>query len=294
MTIQIKEIPALGTHWWFDLFGVPLSREKEIADRLISRLNTFEQQYSRFLHTSYIGVLNKTGTLNNPSAELVSLLQFGQKLYRDTGGMFNFLSAHTQVSRGYGSPDSVRADESATIADPTVDLVVDRQHITLHRGAVDLGGFGKGWLIDDLAALLRTSLGVQHFLINGGGDIYASTLPDDSPVAIFVEHPTEQKHIIAKVPLTNQGFAGSGTYKRRWQRAGTPQHHIIAEHTADITAHTVADTALTADVFATLACAVAPSDAPHLLQDNNLDYLLIQRNAVSCSEYFKQCLLSPA
>lgn len=39
--VQIKEIPALGTHWWFDLFAVPASREKEIADRLVSRLNTF-------------------------------------------------------------------------------------------------------------------------------------------------------------------------------------------------------------------------------------------------------------
>ena len=293
--IQIKEIAALGTLWWFDLFDTPITKEKEITEHVIDHLHTFEQRYSRFLDTSLIGILNRTGTLENPSDELTSLLRFGQKLYKDTNGIFNFLSAHTQVARGYGSPETVRANDSTTPANPTVDLVINKKYITLHRGAVDLGGFGKGWLIDDLSHVLRTVIGVRHFLINGGGDIYASTLPDGSPVDIFVEHPIKQKCVVAKVPLTNQGFAGSGTHKRRWDNAGTPRHHIIAEHTADITAHIIADTALTADVFATLACAVTPLAAPKLLQHTNLEYLLIhQDNSVTCSKHFKQHLLFPA
>ena len=289
--LQIKDIPALGTRWWFDLFDTPPEKEQEVVDCITDRLHTFEQHYSRFLNTSFVGKLNRTGSLANPSDEFISLLQFGQKLYKDTDGVFNFLSAHTQVARGYGTPDTVRTNDSTMPANPIVDLVISKQYITLHRGAVDLGGFGKGWLIDDLATMLRTSLGVHYFLINGGGDIYASTRPDGSPVVIFVEHPTDKKCIIAKVPLTNQGFAGSGTYKRRWQRADTAYHHIIAEHTTDITAHIIADTALTADVFATYTCAVEPTTAPQLLQNNNLEYLLIYHNTVSCSEYFKQCLL---
>lgn len=293
--IQIKEIAALGTHWWFDLFDTPASKEQEVTDRIIERLRAFERRYSRFLNTSLIGILNRTGTLENPTDELISLLKFGQKLYTDTNGAFNFLSAHTQVTRGYGSPETVRrAAHNSAPADPTADLAIGERQITLSRGAVDLGGFGKGWIIDDIARILRTSLKTRHFLINGGGDIYATTLPDGSPIDILIEHPTEKNRFIAKVPLRNRGFAGSGTHKRRWQNSGAQHHHIIAQHTADTAAHIVAETAVTADVFATLACAVAPQDAPKMLKENNLEYLLMRKNNVACSEQFRRHLLAPA
>ena len=291
--IQIKEIPALGTLWWFDLFDTPQAKEREITECIVDRLRVFERQYSRFLDTSLIGKLNRTGTLANPPDEFISLLQFGQRLYEETGGIFNFLSAHTQVARGYGSASTVRADaDAAVLANPTTDLVCTDTQITLRRGAVDLGGFGKGWLIDELADMLRTSFDVKHFLINGGGDIYASTLPDGSPVDIFIEHPSKKKCFIAKVPLAHQGFAGSGTHKRRWRHNGIQQHHIIAQHTGAMHAHIIAQSALHADAFATVACAIAPPEAPNILEKQGLDYLLIHDNRIACSEQIGGCLLS--
>ena len=290
--IRIKEIAALGTLWWFDLFDAPAEREREVTDHITNRLTIFEKQYSRFLNTSFIGTLNRTGTLENPTDELVALLQFGKKLYKDTGGMFNFLSAHTQVARGYGTQQTVRSNDNTAPANPDIDLIIDRKQITLHRGAVDLGGFGKGWLIDEVANMLQTDLGIKHFLINGGGDIYATTLSDNAPVDIFVEHPIKQKHSIAKIPLANQGFAGSSTHKRRWHKSDKAHHHIITEHDNEMSAHVIAETALTADTFATIACATPPQAAPKLLQDNNLDYLLICNGVTACSDFFKQHLLT--
>lgn len=292
--LQLKEISALGTLWWFDLFDTPPSREREITDCIVHQLRTFEHRYSRFSDTSLIGILNKAGTLTNPSDELISLLQFGQMLYEETGGIFNFLSAHTQVARGYGSATGVReAAENPAPANPITDLVLNDKKIMLHRGAVDLGGFGKGWLIDAIAGMLRTSLGVHYFLINGGGDIYASTLPDGLPIDIFIEHPFKKKCFIAKVPLFNQGFAGSGTHKRRWRYNGIQQHHIIAQHTTAMASHIVAHTALYADVFATVACAVTPSEAPGILEKRGFDYLLAYNDCIAHSEHMKQCFLFP-
>ncbi len=290
--IRIKEIAALGTLWWFDLFDAPEEREKEVTDCITKRLTVFEKQYSRFLNTSFIGKLNRTGILENPTDELIALLQFGKKLYKDTKGMFNFLSAHTQVARGYGASQTVRSNDSTAPANPDIDLIIDKKQITLHRGSVDLGGFGKGWLIDEVANMLQTDLRIKHFLVNGGGDIYATTLPDNSPIDVFIEHPTKQKNSIAKVPLTNQGFAGSSTHKRRWRKSDTAHHHIIAEHTSEISAHIIAETALAADVFATIACATPPQSTPKLLQDNNLEYLLICNSGTACSDFFKQHLLT--
>ena len=289
--IQIKEVPALGTQWWFDLFDAPVSREKEITDRLVCCLTTFENNYSRFLETSFVGTLNTVGEVENPSQEFIALLQFGQRLYTKTKGVYNFVSAHRQVARGYGSDSTVRdSSADALSADPIADLVITDKRVVLSRGAVDFGGFGKGWLIDTVASLLQ-ELGVQYFLINGGGDIYASTLPDGSPVTITVEHPTIEGRIIAKIPLAHQGFAASSTYKRRWKHAGKSHHHIIAQHDADTAAHIIAETALRADVFATVACAMPRAAVPQMLKDNNLEYLFVCEDKSICSEQFEQCLL---
>ena len=291
--IQIREIPALGTLWWFDIFDAKEKQREEIEKKLISHMEQFEKNYSRFLPSSYVGQLNTKGELKNPQEELIALLTYGQKLYTDTNGVFNFLSGHTQVAHGYGSSDTVKNTPDQEPADPNTDLIIGKEKVVLKKGAVDLGGFGKGWLIDDLANLLKKSLNLQHFLINGGGDIYASNKPDNSPIEIFVEHPTKPNHVIAKLPLNNQGFGASSTYKRQWKKDGKKQTHIIKEHENAMAVHVVARNALTSDVFATIACASRPKEATKVLKKNKLkDYLIISGDDVICSESFEKYLLT--
>lgn len=290
--VQIKKIPALGTLWWFDLFGVPATKEKEITEILTERLTSFEQKYSRFLPASLVGVLNKTGTLKNPPGEFIALLELGQGLYKETNSAFNFLSAQTQVDRGYGQPETIRSGNNLSPANPQTDINISKKQIKLHRGAVDLGGFGKGWLIDELAYTLKMDLGIDYFLINGGGDIYATTLPDGSPIDILIEHPTKKNLCVAKVPLAHCGFASSSTYKRRWKKTDKEHHHIIARHEYNMSANIISETALHADVFATLACAAPPQGVPRSLDKIGIEYLIIfETGAFACSDFFQQRLI---
>lgn len=284
--ITIKEIPALGTLWWFEIFDAEESQRDTITETIVAHMEQFEANYSRFRPSSHISQLNITGSFENPSEEFIALLNYGKKLYVDTEQVFNFLSAHTQVARGYGSPDTVRQTLDTAPANPTEDLTVTKEKITLTQGAVDLGGFGKGWLVDDLAHLLQNTLQYKYFLINGGGDIYATATPDNQPIEISVEHPTQAGYTIATYPLNNQGFAASSTHKRKWKQGDKEQNHLLTQHGNDITVNIVADTTLTADTFATAASAIESGKLPTLLANNNLEYLIFTSEKVAHTSNF--------
>lgn len=58
--------------------------------------------------------------------------------------------------------------------------------------SIDLGGLGKGWLIDKLSDLLRNE-GYKEFLINGGGDMYVSSTEKQE---CYIEHPRDTELVI--------------------------------------------------------------------------------------------------
>jgi len=287
----LDAFPGLGTHWWVEVFDLPTDQKDELAALLQKRITTFNDSYSRFSSDSFTTKLNVSGTISHTDVDdrFITLLKLGKQLFIETDGVFNFLTGTTQVHNGYGATGTVSAD--TTKADPVNDLEINDISITLHAGAVDFGGFGKGWLIDAIAYELETQLGHPYFMINGGGDMYGTTLPDGKPIDILVEHPTVPKSFIAKVPLRNQGFAASSTYKRTWKKDDTEHNHIIAQHDADIAAHIIANSALEADVYGTLACALTPTVTPKILAEQQLDYLLMQGDTAVLSKNFESWLL---
>jgi len=249
-------ISALGTSWWLEVHDAGVDTAA-IALWFGQRLLQFDADYSRFKADSYVGQLNTKRILANPPPELVTLLTRGQHWYEGTGGQFNILTATSQVAQGYGQLASVPA-KNKPVGNPVSDIVISDTEIRLTSGAIDLGGFGKGWLIDRLAEELATQFGSKYFLLNGGGDMYGTCLPDNAAFEIAVEHPETPGMYIAKIPLHQAAFAASSTYKRQWQQAGAEKNHIIEPQknvsVAACANHVVATDAETADVYATLGC----------------------------------------
>lgn len=277
--LKVEKIPALGTLWHFEIFDADESERKKITERIVKYIQDFEENYTRFKPTSQIGKLNTTRTFENPSEEFIALLTYGKKLYENTNGVFNFLSAHTQVAQGYGSADTIQKTKDTTStnpANPSKDLTITKERITLKKGAVDLGGFGKGWLVDNLAKLLRDSFKFKYFLINGGGDIYATSTPDEQPITITIEHPTKEGYGIATYALKNQGFAASSTYKRKWKHKGKEKNHLLMEHKDNIAVNIIAENTLIADTVATTSCVINPQKLPNLLANTKIEYLIVK------------------
>lgn len=245
MELLLNQHPALGTAWWVEA-EVTMSQRADIANRVVEHLSQFETRYSRFLPDSLVSQLNTTGEITNPDPEFLAILTYGQSLYDCTFGHFNFLVGNVLVARGYGQSGSQHTTN--VLADPRSHLTIMSHKVSLTAGSVDLGGFGKGYVIDELAAVLH-ELGVEHFLINGGGDLYGTSDPDGRPITIHLEHPTIAETYLGTTTIFHQGFAASSPYKRTWKKDEIEHHHIVG--TTAAASFITASDARTADAFAT-------------------------------------------
>jgi len=244
---------ALGTTWWIELFEeLPIERRTVILDDCTALVHQFENNYSRFKSDSLISQLNQDRTLTEPSAELRTLLTYGKNMYMRTNTHFNMLTGHIQEANGYDANYSFTMSDTATeSSNPITDLLIAKDEITLTTNSkVDIGGFGKGFLIDLLQKRLETEHGQKYFLINGGGDLYV-TSNLDKPIKLHMEHPTTPKTSLGTVELKDQAFASSSPYKRAWKAGDGTQSHIIGE--TKLASYIIAESAADADVFATAA-----------------------------------------
>lgn len=244
---------ALGTTWWIEIWDeLTDNTHTEIKDFCVGIAYLYEQNYSRFKPNSLISTLNRERKLQTPSQELIDLLLYGKRLYLRSDTHFNLLTGHILEARGYDAQYSFTDSNSdqLTAGNPVTDLVVSTKQVELHHGNIDVGGFGKGYLIDLIAQKLKGTYELQQFLINGGGDMYA-THRKSEPITIYLEHPINHGTVLTSTHLLNQGFAASSPHRRVWKNSTGSHHHIIGSSvTADGT-FVKATTAADADAFAT-------------------------------------------
>ncbi|MFT5831667.1 MAG: thiamine biosynthesis lipoprotein [Candidatus Paceibacteria bacterium] len=266
---------ALGTTWWIELFedleNANLDEVKNFVEVFVS---AYEKNYSRFLDDSQISVLNRERTFKNPSLEFVQLLEYGKRLYLRSDTHFNLLTGHILESKGYNADYTFTDSGSAeTAGNPITDLSITSELIELKHGNIDLGGYGKGYLIDLIATEFRQTLHIEQFIINGGGDIYA-THSAGEPITIFLEHPTQTGTGIAKTTLINQGFAASSPHKRVWKNETGEHTHIISDQLTSDATFIKAKTASDADAFATTALQLNQTDLEKLAKSEQLGIAL--------------------
>ncbi len=97
-----------------------------------------------------------------------------------------------------------------------------RSGMALHLGAV-----AKGYAVDRAAAVLQQE-GIDHALINAGGDLIAlGRRATDKSWTIGLQHPRKPERMIASFSLSGGAVATSGDYQRYFIQDGTRYHHIL-------------------------------------------------------------------
>ena len=273
MTSRALTLDALGTYWWIT------SPEPLPENRIRSEILDFQKEYSRFDPKSNLGQLNDTKCFVGPSDEFLALLTYGVRMFIETRGLFNMSVGARLEQDGYGK----NCDPHARISQ---NLESD---IEIHPGLIriaphvrlDFGGFGKGWLIDKIGALLKES-GINTFIINGGGDI----LVGDTIEPIFVEHPFHADEQIGTVKVQNSSLASSSKQKRTWiTEDGRIRTHIISPNNnasdSPLSVHVHAKSALYADTFGTVFLLTNHLGRRKLAKDFGLEYMEINQNLQS-------------
>jgi thiamine biosynthesis lipoprotein len=112
-------------------------------------------------------------------------------------------------------------DYRAVDVDPRAGTVfLRREGMRVH-----LGGIGKGFAVDRAAAMFRAH-GIDDFLIQSGGDLYASGRRGDRAWRAAIQDPRGHS-IIAALELDDETFSTSGDYERFFIKDGRRYHHIL-------------------------------------------------------------------
>jgi len=261
--------------------------------RLLPRIETyfrrFEARFSRFLADSELSRFNRRTEPAFPvSEEMYDLLVSCLDFHHETKGIFNPLIIDNLEAAGYDTSfERLPAQRRAANAPPAVPPAFDCLKLD-SRGAtatlplglrLDFGGIGKGYAVDQAAAILAEAGG---FLLDAGGDIYAAgSDPQGEPWRIEVADPAAPDESLDVVSLVDQAIATSWTTKRRWRAGDGWAHHLIDPRSGRPTdgrvigATVIAPTTTQADVFAKCSLILGPEEGPAFLESRAVHGLLV-------------------
>lgn len=217
--------------------GVPPQQDEAWATRLaqaaIAEVRRIEAKYSRYQAHSIVSQINAAAGQHpiELDPETLALIDFADRMHTQSEGLFDITSG---VYRQVWDFQKAQCPSPAQI-DAIRPLVgwsqVQRQgaQLRLPRAGmqIDLGGLGKEYAADRAALVLRQQ-GVQHALVNLGGDIASvGTKPDGQPWTAGIRHPRDAAQIMASLPLFGQALATSGDYERYFEHDGQRYCHIL-------------------------------------------------------------------
>jgi thiamine biosynthesis lipoprotein len=235
--------------------GTP-DEEVDRALRLFfEKLRLFEKTYSRFRNDNDLWELNHSENMV-VTQDFSLLIRCAQFFFRQTKGVFDPSVLSYLEKEGYQSQVYVAEHLGhESFADLSLNEITHEVTKPLHL-SLDIGGFGKGYIVDQLALFLSKTF--QHFLVDAGGDIYAfgqNVVLEYPYWAIEVENPAKQTAPLILM-LTNMAVATSGITRRFWQKDGEEKHHLIDTATGKsattelLSVTVIAPSTVSADVLA--------------------------------------------
>lgn len=217
--MQTFDFQGLGTAWSIavDAPSIP----DELSQQVIQYARDFESRFSRFLPKSEVNAFREATAGTYPiSAEFARLLARAAELRTLTGGVYDPAVGGVLEGAGYGGQSGlapVRYGERLPVWSISGEVVMLDGPI-----AFDLGGIGKGYCIDRIADIIRAA-GYDHFIVDGGGDMYGTTKADGRPWRVAIEYPGKPDTAAGVVELCDQGLAVSDTFRRRFGK----EHHLM-------------------------------------------------------------------
>lgn len=197
---------------------------QQAADAAFDEADRIEGELSRYIENSDIARINNlpAGQPLLVGIETFECLKVSADVYADTDGAFDvtiglLLDCWRDEDK---KPRTPSPEELAFAREHTgmsllhLDEATHTVELTSSPIRVDLGGVGKGYGVDRMAALLR-EWSIDRALIHGG---YSSVLALDAPQGapgwpVTLSDPHDRSRILARLNLKNGAVSGSGLEK---------------------------------------------------------------------------------
>jgi len=209
---------------------------RKLASLAFEETRRIEQKFSRYRNDNIIHAINHSE--GRPVAlddETGRMLHYAGQCWELSDGRFDVTSG--VLRRAWTFDGRVFAPDNDRIA-ALLRLVgwqrveLDAASVRLEPGMeIDLGGIGKEYAVDRVAAIL-VEAGGTSVLVNFGGDIRTITAAGDrKPWTIGIEKPGREHDAVGQIELGNGGVATSGDARRFCIVDGRRLGHILDPRT---------------------------------------------------------------
>lgn len=195
----------------------------------------YEQLLSRTIDTSDISRINSAnGAPVEVDVRTAEVIEKGLYYSRLSKGDFDItiapLSELWNIEENPGNiPDQTAIEEAKSHVNYK-NVILENNTVTLKdpKAAIDLGAIAKGFIADKLKDYL-TSQGIEHALINLGGNIVAiGSKTNGENYHIGIQKPFDgQSSAITSVDIRDKSVVSSGVYERYFKKDGKVYHHIL-------------------------------------------------------------------
>ena len=251
---------------------------KTAIDAAFNRMSEIEQIASIYDSNSEAFHLNLQGQLDNPSPELWEIITTAKEYYELTKGTFD-ITVEPLLELWRYKPDSqeqfweLDPSEQQEIIANTLPLIgadkirlstMPHYSVSLEPGMkITLGGLAKGYIVDQGLAALRDA-GIQHALINAGGDIGVFGGKPTGKWEIVLRDPNDSDNYLARFLLSDGALATSGNYERHFDKEAEVGHIMdprtgYSSHGSS-SATVISPTCVQADCLATATFVLGPTE----------------------------------
>jgi len=229
-----EAIDLMGTRVSVELWADDEVRGRELVGDVMREYRRVDDAMSTYKPESEISQVNAHAA-EAPMAiseELFGLVQRSLELSVASRGAFDI----TYDSVGYlydfrarQRPTAQQIEEHLGAVDYR-HVVLDRERRTIFFKAagvrINLGGIAKGYVVERAAAMLRAR-GVEHGILNAGGDSRVIGDRRGQPWIVGIGHPRTAGEVVTRLPLVDEAISTSGDYERYFEENGRRYHHII-------------------------------------------------------------------
>ncbi len=235
-----RESFVFGTRVEISIYGDKTANAETAAQSVLQRFDELHRKLHAW-QPSELERLNAAfaaGAKTAVDAELATILQDARAYSLQSGELFN--PAIGNLIRLWGFHDDL--PQSAVPGEDKIDAAVkaapSMRDVHVENGMawsdnpavrIDLGGYAKGYALDEAAKILKRH-GVRNALINIGGNVMALGRHGDRPWKVGIQHPRKSGVVAALELHDGEAVGTSGDYQRYFEANGHRYCHLIDPH----------------------------------------------------------------
>ncbi|HCU70370.1 MAG TPA: hypothetical protein DIC35_01285 [Candidatus Moranbacteria bacterium] len=233
-----KEWKALGTDIYVQIVNDGILSRLEI-ERIFLEISDIyirqEKIFSRFEEESELSQINvHLGEFIEVSQEMLAIAEKSIEYFQESEEIFDPRILDVLEKIGYeksfqknnfeGAVENIKEAGKRNLKE---DLQIKKGKVKFLR-RMDFSGIAKGYITDRIADFLCQK-GFQNFLVDSGGDMYASGKDSEQDKwGIALEGSEDENKVILE--LSDEAVATSGNVRKHWERNGRKFHHLINPH----------------------------------------------------------------